>query len=314
MADWEERRYRVEEADRPRLDAFVAAHDEALSRAQVQRLIDDGDVLVNGAVPTKAGVKLRAGDEVLVRIRPPVAIALVAEAIALTVLHEDHHLIVIDKPAGMVVHPAPGHQAGTLVNALLGHCTDLAGIGGELRPGIVHRLDKDTTGVLVAAKDDATHQALAAAFKAKTHVLREYQAVVAPAPAPGKGTLRTLYGRHPTDRKRFSSKVETGKLAVTHWEVAERLVAGAALVRCRLETGRTHQIRVHMADAGWPLIGDRTYGRSKLPAPLGEAAVEIGRQALHAARLEFDHPITGERLRFATELPADFQRLLARLR
>jgi 23S rRNA pseudouridine1911/1915/1917 synthase len=310
----EERRYRVEEADRPRLDAFVAAHDEALSRAQVQRLIEDGDVLVNGAVPGKAGVKLRAGDEVLVRIRPPVAIALVAEAIALTVLHEDRHLIVIDKPAGMVVHPAPGHQAGTLVNALLAHCTDLAGIGGELRPGIVHRLDKDTTGVLVAAKDDATHQALAAAFKAKTHVLREYQAVVAPAPAQGKGTLRTYYGRHPTDRKRFSSKVETGKLAVTHWEVAERLVAGAALVRCRLETGRTHQIRVHMADAGWPLIGDRTYGRSKLPAPLGEAATEIGRQALHAARLEFDHPITGERLRFATELPADFQRLLSRLR
>jgi 23S rRNA pseudouridine1911/1915/1917 synthase len=322
--DGEERRYRVEPAparegadggdERPRLDAFVAARDEALSRAQVQRLIEDGDVLVNGAVPAKAGIKLRPGDEVLVRIRPPVAIEVAAEAIELVVLHEDRHLIVIDKPAGMVVHPAPGHSSGTLVNALLAHCTDLAGIGGELRPGIVHRLDKDTTGVLVAAKDEATLQALSAAFKAKTRVLREYRAVLAPSPAAAAGTIRTLYGRHPVDRKRFSSKVATGKHAVTHWEIAERLIAGAALVRCRLETGRTHQIRVHMADSGWPLIGDRTYGRSRLPSPLGEAADELGRQALHAARLELDHPITGERLRFATEPPADFQRLLARLR
>jgi 23S rRNA pseudouridine1911/1915/1917 synthase len=319
----EERRFRVELApageseDRPRLDAFVAARDEALSRAQVQRLIEDGDVLVNGAVPAKAGIKLRPGDEIVVRIRPPVAVEIVAEAIELVVLHEDRHLIVIDKPAGMVVHPAPGHSSGTLVNALLAHCRDLAGIGGELRPGIVHRLDKDTTGVLVAAKDEATLQALSAAFKAKTKVLREYRAVLAPSPpasAGASGTIRTLYGRHPVDRKRFSSKVATGKNAVTHWEIAERLVAGAALVRCRLETGRTHQIRVHMADSGWPLIGDRTYGRSRLPSPLGEAADELGRQALHAARLEFDHPITGERLRFATEPPADFQRLLARLR
>jgi 23S rRNA pseudouridine1911/1915/1917 synthase len=318
--DGEERRFRVEPGpagegdERPRLDAFVAARDEGLSRAQVQRLIEDGDVLVNGAVPAKAGVKLRPGDEVLVRIRPPVAIEVAAEAIELVVLHEDRHLIVIDKPAGMVVHPAPGHSSGTLVNALLAHCTDLAGIGGELRPGIVHRLDKDTTGVLVAAKDEATLQALSAAFKAKTRVLREYRAVLAPAPAASSGTIRTLYGRHPVDRKRFSSKVAVGKHAVTHWEIAERLVAGAALVRCRLETGRTHQIRVHMADSGWPLIGDRTYGRSRLPSPLGEAADELGRQALHAARLELDHPITGERLRFATEPPADFQRLLARLR
>jgi 23S rRNA pseudouridine1911/1915/1917 synthase len=322
--DGEERHYRVEPApvregaeggdERPRLDAFVAARDEALSRAQVQRLIEDGDVLVNGAVPAKAGVKLRPGDEVLVRIRPPVAIEVAAEAIDLVVLHEDRHLIVIDKPAGMVVHPAPGHSSGTLVNALLAHCTDLAGIGGELRPGIVHRLDKDTTGVLVAAKDEPTLQALSAAFKAKTRVLREYRAVLAPSPTASSGTIRTLYGRHPVDRKRFSSKVATGKHAVTHWEIAERLIAGAALVRCRLETGRTHQIRVHMADSGWPLIGDRTYGRSRLPSPLGEAADELGRQALHAARLELDHPITGERLRFATEPPADFQRLLARLR
>jgi 23S rRNA pseudouridine1911/1915/1917 synthase len=319
----EERRFRVEPVpagdgsggdERPRLDAFVAARDGSLSRAQVQRLIEDGDVLVNGAVPAKAGLKLRPGDEVLVRIRPPAPVEIAAEAMDLVVLHEDRHLIVIDKPAGMVVHPAPGHSSGTLVNALLAHCTDLAGIGGELRPGIVHRLDKDTTGVLVAAKDEATLQALSAAFKAKTKGLREYRAVLAPSPATSAGTIRTLYGRHPVDRKRFSSKVAQGKNAVTHWEVIERLAAGAALVRCRLETGRTHQIRVHMADSGWPLVGDRTYGRSRLPSPIGEAGEEIGRQALHAARLEFDHPISGERLRFATEPPADFQQLLARLR
>jgi len=311
----EERRYRVDDGgERPRLDAFVAARDSGLSRAQVQRLIEDGDVLVNGTAADKAGQKLRPGDDVVVRIRPPVPVALVAEAIALVVLHEDRHLIAIDKPAGMVVHPAPGQAGGTLVNALLAHCTDLAGIGGELRPGIVHRLDKDTTGVLVAAKDDATHQALSAAFKAKTQIVREYLAVVAPAPGPARGTIRTLYGRHPVDRKRFSSKVETGKPAITHWQVVERLAGGAALIRCRLETGRTHQIRVHMADAGWPLVGDRTYGRRSLPAPLDEAAAELGRQALHAARLDFDHPITGARIELASEPPADFRRLLERLR
>ena len=334
----EERRHRVDDgADKPRLDSFVAARDPSLSRAQVQRLIEDGDILVNGAPVAKAGHKLRAGDEILVRIRPPAPVELHAEVVPLRVLHEDRHLIVIDKPAGMVVHPSPGHDRGTLVNALLGHCTDLAGIGGELRPGIVHRLDKDTSGVIVAAKDDATHQALAAAFKAKSTggaadddgdddgeddgddgtvqgIVREYLAVAAPAPPQARGTLRTLYGRHPVDRKRFSSKVARGKAAVTHWEVVERLAGGAALMRFHLETGRTHQIRVHMADAGWPLIGDATYGRRRLPPPLDEAAVELGRQALHAARLELDHPVTGERLSFVSEPPADFQRLLARLR
>jgi 23S rRNA pseudouridine1911/1915/1917 synthase len=284
-----------------------------LSRAQVQRLIEEGDVLVNGLAPAKAGVKLRAGDKVAVTIRPPVPIALVPEEMPLAVLFEDSHLVVLDKPAGLVVHPAPGHATGTLVHGLLAHVDDLAGIGGELRPGIVHRLDKDTSGVMVVAKDEPTQTALSAAFKAKTDVVREYVAVAAPAPPGARGTIRTLYDRHPVDRKRFSSKVQRGKPAVTHWEVVERLALGAALVRCRLETGRTHQIRVHMADSGWPLVGDQLYGR-RYTGELAELAKTLGRQALHAARLELEHPITGARLAFTTEPPADFVALLTALR
>jgi 23S rRNA pseudouridine1911/1915/1917 synthase len=261
----------------------------------------------------KAGTRLRAGDEVRVRLRPARPIEARPEPMDLVVLYEDEHVIVLDKPAGLVVHPAPGHDAGTLVNALLAHCADLSGIGGALRPGIVHRLDKDTTGVLVVTKSDAAHQVLAEAFAAKD-LLREYLAVVAPAPPGERGTIRTLYGRHPVDRKRFSSKVATGKPAVTHWEVAERFPAGAALVRLRLETGRTHQIRVHMADQGWPLLGDPVYGRTPKDPTLRELAAALGRQALHAARLEFTHPVTGQALRFATAPPPDLQRVLDRLR
>jgi len=285
----------------------------ALSRAQVKRLIEEGDVLVNGATVAKAGHKLRAGDAVLVRIRPAQPIEAKPEAIDLSVLHEDEHLIVIDKAAGLVVHPAPGHAGGTLVNALLAHCDDLSGIGGELRPGIVHRLDKDTSGVMVVTKTDVAHQALAAAFAAKD-LLREYVAVVYPAPKEARGTIQTLYGRHPVDRKRFSSKVERGKHAVTHWQVVERFASGAAMVRLRLETGRTHQIRVHMADHGWPLLGDPVYGRPPKDPFLRVLATELGRQALHAERLEITHPVTGGELRFATAAPADMQRLLDRLR
>ncbi len=296
-----------------RLDVFVAARVPELTRAQVKRLVDEGDVLVNGAAVAKAGVKLRPGDEVLVRIRPPAPIEALPEAMALDVLFEDEHLIVVDKPAGLVVHPAPGHAGGTLVNGLLAHCDDLSGIGGDLRPGIVHRIDKDTTGIVVVTKSDVAHQVLSAAFQNKT-LLREYLAVAAPPPRDDRGTIRTLYGRHPIDRKKFSSKVNKGKHAVTHYEVAERFAAGAALMRMRLETGRTHQIRVHMADHGWPLIGDQTYGRKPRDPFLAELADQLGRQALHAARLEINHPVTGELLRFATEPPADLRTLLARLR
>jgi 23S rRNA pseudouridine1911/1915/1917 synthase len=244
--------------------------------------------------------------------RPPAPTENLPQAMALDVLYEDAHLIVIDKPAGLVVHPAPGHPDQTLVNALLAHCGDLSGVGGELRPGIVHRLDKDTSGILVATKDDATHQALAARFLAHD-LVREYLAVVAPAPVAATGRFETLYGRHPVHRKKFSSKVSRGKRAVTNWTVVERF-AGAALVRCRLQTGRTHQIRVHFADAGSPVLGDPLYGKRPRDPRLAELAAQLGRQALHAARLEFEHPITGAPLRFAREPPADMQAMLAGLR
>jgi 23S rRNA pseudouridine1911/1915/1917 synthase len=267
---------------------------------------------VNGE-PGKPGRKLRPGDVVAFAPPPAAPVALAAEARPLVVLYEDAHLIVVAKPAGMVVHPAAGNPSGTLVNALLGHCTDLAGIGGELRPGIVHRLDKDTSGALVATKDDATHAALGALFK-KKDLLRLYEAVVAPAPALESGTVRTLYGRHPVHRKRFTGRVAAGKPAVTHWRVVERFGAHAALLECRLETGRTHQIRVHMAEAGQPVLGDRTYGRAPRDPWLRGLAEGIGRQALHARRLAFRHPRTGALVDCEAERPEDFRQLLAALR
>ena len=302
-----EERVFVVDADAARLDTFVAERVPALTRAQVRRLIDEGDVTVGGAPAAKAGQRLRTGDAVAVLLRPAAPIDVVPEAIPLVVVFEDAHLIAIDKPAGMVVHPAPGHSSGTLVNALLAHCGDsLRGIGGALRPGIVHRLDKDTSGVMVVAKDDATHVALSAMFKSKADVVREYVAIVSPAPRTESGTIRTLYGRHPVHRKKFSSKVATGKPAITHWRVLERFAGGAAMVRCRLETGRTHQIRVHMADSGWPIVGDALYGRRGGP--------DFARQALHAERLDFPHPITGAPLALRAPIPDDMTRLVAELR
>ena len=299
-----------------RIDALIAAMVPALSRAAVQRLIDDGYVRIAGGVVGKAGQRVRAGDAIEVTVPAPVPIEVAPEDIPLAVLFEDADLIVIDKPAGLVVHPAAGHASGTLVNALLFHCKDLSGIGGALRPGIVHRLDKDTSGAMVATKTDRAHAALGAAFAAKSRgepggILREYLGITAPAPPSPSGTVRTYHGRHPTDRKRFSSRVTSGKPAVTHWTVEEAL-PGAALVRFRLETGRTHQIRVHAADHGWPLLGDPLYGRA--PRALAPIAAALGRQALHAAVLELDHPITGERLRFESPLPGDFTRALAATR
>jgi 23S rRNA pseudouridine1911/1915/1917 synthase len=298
-----------------RIDALIASVIPALSRAAVQRLIDDGRVELNGAAVAKPGQRARAGDALAIAIPAPEPIEIEPEDIPLAVLFEDAELIVIDKPAGLVVHPAAGHARGTLVNALLFHCRDLSGIGGALRPGIVHRLDKDTTGVMVATKTDRAHAALGAAFAAKSRgepggIVRDYLGITAPPPPSATGALRTAYARHPTDRKRFSSRVPTGKPAVTHWAVVEPL-AGAALVRFRLETGRTHQIRVHAADHGWPLLGDPLYGRT--PRPLAQIAAELGRQALHAAALELDHPATGVRMRFESPLPDDLARARARL-
>ena len=293
-----------------RLDQFLAARELPFSRSQLKRRIDEGEVTVNGEA-AKPSRKLRAGDQVAFAPPPAVPVELAPESIPLTVLYEDAHLIVIDKPAGLVVHPAAGNPGGTLVNALLAHCRDLAGIGGELRPGIVHRLDKDTSGVLVATKDDVTHVALSALFK-KKDLLRLYDAVVAPPPREAAGTIRTLYGRHPTSRKRFTSRVETGKTAITHWRVQERFGDDAALLECRLETGRTHQIRVHMAETGHPVIGDQTYGRS--PSRLRSLADAIGRQALHARVLRFVHPITGAVVDCSSPPPADMRGLIDGLR
>ena len=301
-----------------RIDALIAASIPGLSRAQVQRLIESAQVRINDALVAKPGHRVRGGDAIELDIPPAAPIALVPEDLPLAILHEDADLIAIDKPAGLVIHPAAGHPRGTLVNALLFHCRDLSGIGGALRPGIVHRLDKDTSGAMVATKHDRAHAALAAAFAAKSRgepggILREYLAITAPPPPAASGTLRTLHGRHPSDRKRFSSKVATGKPAVTHWTVVEPLAgAGAALVRFRLETGRTHQIRVHAADHGFALLGDPLYGRT--PRPLAAIAIALGRQALHAALLELDHPITGARLRLDSPLPADLATALAQLR
>jgi 23S rRNA pseudouridine1911/1915/1917 synthase len=299
-----------------RIDALIADLVPAMSRAAAQRLIDGGHVQLNRMPVRKPGQRVRSGDAIAVTVPAPAPLEVVAEDLPLAILYEDADLIVIDKAAGRVVHPAAGHPRGTLVNALLFHCKDLSGIGGVLRPGIVHRLDKDTTGVMVATKNDRAHAALGAAFAAKSRgepggIVREYLGVAAPAPPSAAGTLRTWYARHPTDRKRFSSRVAHGKPAVTHWTVIEPL-AGAAVVRFRLETGRTHQIRVHAADHGWPLLGDPLYGRA--PKPLAAVAAELGRQALHAALLELDHPTTGARLRFESPLPADMVAAVSRLR
>jgi 23S rRNA pseudouridine1911/1915/1917 synthase len=299
--------------DRPRLDAFLVDAELGITRSQIKRLIEGGHVSINGEVVTKPSRKLGGGDEIVVEVPPAAPARAEAEDIPIDILFEDEHIIVVDKPAGLVVHPAPGHPSGTLVNALLYHAGDLSGVGGELRPGIVHRLDRYTSGVMVASKSDAAHNALVDMFGRRA-LERRYLAVAAPPPSPPAATLDTLYGRHKTDRKRFSSRVREGKRAVTHYETLERF-DGAALIACRLETGRTHQIRVHMADAGAPLLGDRMYGRRRKRAPeLAALAETLGRQALHAAVLGFDHPVTGEPLRFETPLPADMHALLAALR
>jgi 23S rRNA pseudouridine1911/1915/1917 synthase len=294
-----------------RLDVFLARQIGSVSRSQLARQVGEAAVTVNGAAGTPSR-KLRPGDVVVWAPPPPVPTDVVAEEMPLSIVHEDRFLVVVDKPAGLVVHPAPGHEAGTLVNALLAHCRDLRGIGGELRPGIVHRIDKDTSGLLVVAKDDATMAALGAAFKDHT-VERVYDALVAGKPPGPGGRIDTLYGRDPRARKKFSSKVRAGKRAVTNWRVVERF-EGAARIEARLETGRTHQVRVHLAALGCPLLGDKTYGRTPRDPAVRAVAEALGRQALHARSLGFVHPATGERLAFSSELPPDLQQALASLR
>ena len=290
-----------------RLDAALAKLEPTLSRAQLRRLIEQGAVTVSGEV-VKPAHRLRAGERIAGAVPDAQPTALEPEALPLAILYQDADVVVIDKPAGLVVHPAPGHGGGTLVNALLHHCRDLSGVGGELRPGIVHRLDKDTSGVLVAAKNDAAHRSLAAQFKAHS-VLREYLALVRGAPRAASGTVEAPIGRHPIDRKRMSTRTRRGRAAVTHYRVEERL-RGASLLRVRLETGRTHQVRVHLASIGLPVLGDPVYGGAHaLGAGLG-----LARQALHAAVLGFTHPTSGAALRFESPLPPDLSRALEALR
>ncbi len=290
-----------------RLDRVLAALAGA-PRAQVQRWIEAGCVERNGK-PARASAKLVAGDRLVANPPDPVATEVRAEAIALNVLHEDAALIVIDKPAGLVVHPAPGHASGTLVNALLHHCKDLAGIGGVLRPGIVHRLDRGTSGVIVAAKTDAAHLSLAAQFHDHS-IEREYQAFVRVVPQADEGRIQRPIGRHPRDRKRMSVVTRHGRDAITNWRVLSRWPkAGIALLEIRPETGRTHQIRVHLSSEGMPVVGDPVYGRSRRSSSKLPIARSLDRPALHAALLGFRHPESGERLRFRAPLPAELEAL-----
>jgi 23S rRNA pseudouridine1911/1915/1917 synthase len=295
-----------------RLDRALALAIPTLSRERLKALIGQGQVSGPDGQPWRDPARRLAGGEAFaVTVPAPAPAEAPAQAIALSVAYEDAHLIVIDKPAGLVVHPACGHADGTLVNALLHHCQgQLSGIGGVARPGIVHRIDKDTSGLLVAAKTDPAHEGLARQFKAHS-VERLYRAVALGWPRLAAGRVESWLARAPGDRRRVVSVEQgQGKYAVTHWRVVERL-AGAALVEARLETGRTHQVRVHMASIGHPLVGDATYGKGAARA-LG-AAHGFARQALHAATLGFDHPVTGARLRFEAPMPRDMMDLVAAL-
>ena len=284
----------------PRLDAYLAAAHPAISRSRWKQLIEAGHVLLNGVAVRKSNTALSSGSELRCDLPEPEPVGLVATDIPLAILYEDADLIVLNKPAGLVVHPAPGHAADTLVNALLHHCSDLQGIGGELRPGIVHRLDKDTSGVLVVAKNEAAVAALVAQFSSH-FVQKEYLALVWGAPKKPTGTVELPVGRHPVHRQKMAV-TEKGRAAVTHYET---LAAGplASLLRVRIETGRTHQIRVHLAHLGHPVVGDSTYGRARQGLP---ADLAIPRQMLHAHVLAIAHPRDGRPLAFTAPPPADF--------
>ena len=305
-----------------RLDRVLAGHS-ALSRTRLKALILDGAVTVGARTIRDPGYRVNAGDIVAVEVPEPERPEPEGESIPLNILFEDDEIIVIDKPAGLVVHPAAGHATGTLVNALIAHCGDsLSGIGGVKRPGIVHRLDKDTTGVMVVAKTDLAHQALAAQFAdhGRTGPLeRAYLAFAWGVSARPKGTIDEPIDRHPMSRVRMAVRAN-GRPAITHWHVLEKFKGkdgkpAASLIECRLETGRTHQIRVHLAHAGHPLLGDAAYGTGfktksgRLPQAAQDALEGLGRQALHAYLLAIEHPKSGQRLEFRSELPRDLVRL-----
>jgi len=296
----EPEKYRLDagEADQgKRLDRYIVERLSGLSRSFVQKLASEGGILVNGE-PAKNHHKINAGEVVDISIPEPVASTIKAEKIPLDIVYEDRDLLVVNKPAGMVVHPAPGNYSGTLVNALLAHCKDLSGVGGVLKPGIVHRIDKGTSGLLVVAKNDSSHKALAGQFKAKT-IKRVYWAVVKGVVRFDNGIVELPIGRSARDRKKMAVKSEDGRDAVTRYKVLERF-KDSTLLELTLGTGRTHQIRVHMSHIGHPVLGDEEYGsRSR-----------IGRPALHAKTVGFTHPGTKKYLEFTSELPDDMRKLI----
>ena len=293
-----------EESKNQRLDAFLASSLDGLTRSQATRLIESGEVAVNGRAVSKS-YKLAGGEDIAVTLPEPEPVEAVPQDIPLDVVYEDADVIVVNKPSGMVVHPAPGHPDGTLVNALLYHCAGtLSGVGGALRPGIVHRIDRDTSGLIIAAKNDAAHQYLSAQLADHT-LARTYECIVVGKLREDRGTVDAPIARHPTDRKRMAV-VAGGREAVTPWEVIARY-PGYTHVRCRLETGRTHQIRVHMAYIGHPILGDTVYGAKKeVPGLTG--------QCLHAVGLRFLHPRTHEVVELSCPLPEEFTRMLQKIR
>lgn len=291
-----------------RLDALLCTHVENCSRTMASAIIRDGRVRVDG-VSKKAGYRVRPGEVIDGWLSAPERVDHLPEPVAFGILYEDGHLIVVDKPPGLVVHPAPGHASGTLVNGLLFHCPDLAesgGIGGRVRPGIVHRLDKDTSGILVVAKHDTAHQHLARQFKDRT-VEKEYLALVHGNPPATEGRIQLPIGRHPVERKKMSTRSRNPREADTRWAIVSAF-SGASLLRVNIHTGRTHQIRVHLSSLHLPIIGDPVYG--KAPRNAQPALRSAGRQMLHAHRITFTHPVHGNRLTFVSPPAPDMQRLI----
>jgi 23S rRNA pseudouridine1911/1915/1917 synthase len=307
-----------------RLDRILSLRFDDMSRARFQRLIADGCVQVDGRTIVEPGHRVKSGAEIKVIVPPLREAAPEGEVMRLDVVYEDGHLIVIDKPAGLVVHPSPGHGSGTLVNALIAHCGDsLSGIGGARRPGIVHRLDKDTSGLLVVAKTDAAHQGLARLFAAHGRdgrLDRRYQALVWGMPPRRQGSISAPLGRAPANRQKMAVRL-SGRAAITHYKVLRGFdqPGRPTLLECRLETGRTHQIRAHLSHIGHPLLGDQLYGKGflasarRLPEAPRLALEKLGRQALHAGVLGFEHPVSAKFLHFESPLPPDFQALVDRL-
>ena len=310
-----------------RIDQFLASKGQIISRTKAKRLLKSGNVLINGISVSVPSRKVFSGQSIQLKVPDNEHSEITPENGKLEILHEDSELVVVNKPAGMVVHPSAGHSSGTLVNFLMHHCNDLSGIGGVLRPGIVHRLDKDTSGIIVAAKTDIAHLHLSSQFKQHT-VNRQYQAIVWGIPEKKHGIVEASISRHPLKRKKMTivkNKGECeelynkGKHAVTHWKVL-KIFKTATLIACKLETGRTHQIRVHMTSIGHPLVGDKQYGKSTLknfsglPDELIQTIKSFSRQALHAELLGFKHPVTEKWCEFKTNLPEDFSNLLTELK